>query len=62
MFKNVYSVFIDNRNVPMVLSNKADRQVEDICYDFRIENNGTLEEFHSEVIKWWTYFNKNHAE
>ena len=30
MFKNVYSLFIDNRNVPMVLSNKADRQVEDI--------------------------------
>lgn len=62
MFKNVYSLFIDNRNVPMVLSNKADRQVEDICYDFRIENNGTLEEFHSEVIAWWAYFNRNRAE
>ena len=62
MFKNVYSLFIDNRNAPMVLSNKADRQVEDICYDFRIDNNGTLEQFHSEVIAWWAYFNKNHAE
>lgn len=62
MFKNVYSLFIDNRNAPMVLSNKADRQVEDICYDFRIDNNGTLEQFHSEVIAWWAYFNRNHAE
>ena len=62
MFKNVYSLFIDNRNAPMVLSNKADKQVEDICYDFRIDNNGTLEQFHSEVIAWWAYFNRNHAE
>ena len=62
MFKNVYSLFIDNRNAPMVLSNKADRQVEDICYDFRIDNNGTLEQFRSEVIAWWAYFNRNHAE
>ena len=26
------------------------------------ENNGTLDEFHSEVIAWWAHFNKNHAE
>ena len=44
------TIFIDNDRVPMITSNAADANVENYNYDFRIQNNGTLEEFEDNIM------------
>ena len=43
------SIFIKNDNVPAVISNAADANVENFKYDYIIENNGTIQEFEGNV-------------
>lgn len=43
------TVFIENNNVPNITSNKSDANVENYEYDFRIQNNGTLEDFEDSI-------------
>ena len=43
------TIFIENDNVPEITSNAADANVENYEYDFRISNNGTLEEFEENI-------------
>lgn len=49
------TVFIENNNVPNITSNESDANVENYEYDFRIQNNGTLEDF-EESIKLFMEF------
>lgn len=46
---DVTTVFIENDNVPDVISNEADANVYDFNYDYYISNNGTIEEFRANV-------------
>ena len=43
------TVFIENNNVPAIMSNAADANVENYEYDFVIRNNGTMKEFEYEI-------------
>ena len=43
------TVFIENNNVPAIMSNAADANVENYEYDFVIRNNGTMKEFEDEI-------------
>ena len=43
------TVFIENNNVPSIMSNAADANVENYEYDFVIRNNGTMKEFEYEI-------------
>lgn len=43
------TVFIENNNVPNITSNESDANVENYEYDFRIQNNGTLEDFEDSI-------------
>ena len=43
------TVFIENDNVPAIMSNAADANVENYEYDFVIRNNGTMKEFEDEI-------------
>lgn len=47
-----YSVLIHNDRVPMVTTNAADANVENIVYDYTVENNGTLHEFRKNIEKF----------
>ena len=44
-----FTVFIENNNVPAITSNEADANVENYEYDFKIENNGTLDDFENNI-------------
>ena len=44
-----FTVFIENNNVPAITSNDADANVENYEYDFKIENNGTLDDFEDNI-------------
>lgn len=47
LFKKIFgfeTIFIKNDRVPKVTSNSSDANVENMKYDYIIENNGTLEE------------------
>lgn len=44
-----YSVLIRNDRVPMVTTNAADANVENIVYDYTVENNGTLQDFRKNI-------------
>lgn len=44
-----FTIFIENKNVPSITSNDADANVENYEYDFTIPNNGTIEEFETEI-------------
>ena len=43
------TVFIENNNVPAITSNDADANVENYEYDFKIEDNGTLDDFEDNI-------------
>lgn len=51
-----YTIFIDNDRVPEIKSNVADGTIHNFNYDYRIDNNGTLEDLDKEVQKFWVYF------
>lgn len=51
-----YAIFIDNDRVPEIKSNVADGTINNFNYDYRIDNNGTLEDLEKEVQKFWAYF------
>ena len=46
---DAFTVFIENNNVPAITSNEADANVENYEYDFRIQNNGTLDDFEDSI-------------
>lgn len=51
-----YAIFIDNDRVPEIKSNVADGTINNFNYDYRIDNNGTLEDLDKEVQRFWSYF------
>lgn len=51
-----YAIFIDNDRVPEIKSNVADGTINNFNYDYRIDNNGTLEDLDKEVQRFWAYF------
>lgn len=51
-----FTVFIQNDNVPNITSNEADANVENYNYDFVILNNGTLDDFNSNICLFMEYF------
>lgn len=51
-----YTIFIDNDRVPEIKSNVADGSINNFNYDYRIDNNGTLEDFEKEIQHFWVYF------
>lgn len=46
------SVLITNKRAPKITSNIADAQVDEIDYDIKIDNNGTLEDLRKEVVEF----------
>ena len=55
--KGVFTVFIQNDNVPAITSNAADANVENYDYDYTIQNNGTLEEYEDNIKLFMEHFN-----
>ena len=55
--KGVYTVFIQNDNVPAITSNAADANVENYDYDYTIQNNRTLEEYEDNIKLFMEHFN-----
>lgn len=51
-----YAIFIDNDRVPEIKSNVADGTINNFNYDYRVDNNGTLEDFEKEIQRFWVYF------
>lgn len=50
LFVSVSTVFIDSDRAETVASNAADAEVEDMEYDVRITNHGTLEDLNTKAL------------
>lgn len=62
LFKYVFdfeTIFIKNDRVPKVISNSSDANVENMKYDYIIDNNGTLAELEKKAKDFVLYLIKN---
>lgn len=50
---NAITIFIQNDRVKNVVSNLSDANVYNYTYDYIIKNNGTLEEFEQNIVKFY---------
>ena len=54
------TLLIKNNRIKPIISNHADRDVENYNYDYVIENNGTLEELAAQAHKFLDNLDKTH--
>jgi len=51
-YPEIKTVLVRNKNIPKIIGNHADANVENYKYDYYIDNNGTLEEYKETVLEF----------